>query len=198
MNTTEQCKLSILTLLKDGEKRTGEIVAAISKEDWFINSGLQKSFIKARLRDLRSEGLVVQVHQGLYKRSARTEEQNRADMDKIVDTYMEAFDWYREVLTEVMTSEAELSDKVKLLNSFKSFAATSDVLMKRWSIVHNGYDTNTSQAKEDAAAKTREAEKQRLKDAPLEEQLHTVGHFHEDLKQLWDEMPEAIKKTHKV
>ena len=169
-----------------GPHKTRDIAAAISAH---------KDSTSRKLTALADAGEIDQIQQGTYRRicedgpPGRTEEQNRADMDKIVDTYIKMFDWYREVLTWIIASDTELSEKLQFLNNFRLFAATADVLLKRWSIVHVGYDTNTRQAQEDAKAKTRAAEQTALENAPLEDQVDVIGSFDLVTKQLIDNFP---------
>lgn len=145
----------ILSFLREnsGVHETGEIARAIDANT---------SSISRHLKKMAQRGLVVEVGRGHYHFNdegvfiARTEAQNRATINRLLNVYDQVLDRYGEVLEQKMTSEMEPSEKALLLNNFKLLASTADVLMKRWSIVHHGHDPNTRQAQEDAKAKTEE------------------------------------------
>ena len=66
--------------------------------------------------------------------------------------------------------------------------------MKRWYLVHRGYDSNTKQAEEDVKQKTENREKQALESLPPEEQLEVVGDYDVEMRELLESLPEPIQK----
>ena len=60
--------------------------------------------------------------------------------------------------------------------------------------MRQGYDANTRQAVEDAKKKTAAQEKADQKNAPPEDRVVEVGHFHPDMEELWNILPEPEKK----
>ena len=191
-----ELEAEILAFLEDnsGTHKTGKIAESISAN---------KGSVSTTLKKLVKLDLVVAVARGYYRlndegvSTARTEKQNKATINKLLNLYDEVLDNYAEVLRATLLDDnKQLSEKATLLNNFKALASMVDTLMKRWSLVHRGYDNNTQQAQEDAKAKTRQIEKEALENAPLEEQVDIIGSFHIDTKQLIDNFPtlESLSK----
>jgi len=84
------------------------------------------------------------------------------------------------------------------LERFKSLTLVGDKLMKRWALVHVGYDTNTRQAQEDAKAKSEERQKQVLEDAPIEDKIVVVGHYKEGMQEVLKNLPKKELENHQV
>ena len=85
-----------------------------------------------------------------------------------------------------------------LIKSLRWLGATVDQLMKRWYLVHRGYDANTRQAQEDAKKKTANREKQELENAPAEAQLKVVREYDESMREILENMPHTVQKKTKV
>ena len=187
------CQERILKYLEDGEKRTDEIREAV---------GMSKSSVKKALKILREEGAVIQVKRGLYKLAKRpalrTEDQNADTIDQLLNLYDTALNKYAVLIKEMLDSKQTLEEKAKFLNNFKLFASMVDILMKRWYLVHRGYDSNSRQAYEDALANARKAEKEELANAPLEERIAEVAHYDPIMKEIWDNLPKEEPEKKKV
>ena len=91
----------------------------------------------------------------------------------------------------------DFEKQLLFIENFKWLTMIIDKLMKRWYLVHVGYDTNSRQAQEDAKAKTEERQKAALKEAPLEEQVSVIGSFDLETKQLIDNFPTLEDLTEK-
>ena len=70
--------------------------------------------------------------------------------------------------------------------------------MKRWYLVHRGYDSNTKQAHEDAKQKTTDRETQELKNAPAEAQLKVVREYDESMREVLAKMPKPVQEKNTV
>ena len=77
-----------------------------------------------------------------------TEENNKATINQLLDYYADLLAVYRDFALQHL--DADLSTKLKTLQTLKSIATTTDSLLKRWSFTYRGYDGNTHQAREDA------------------------------------------------
>lgn len=190
------CQQQILKLLEDGEKKTGEILNAISGSKWEIRKNLDI---------LSGQETVIKVKRGLYKLNPdivkpviRLEKQNEATINRLLNLYDEVLVKYSGLIKGVLDSEESLGDKATLLNNFKALSSMADPLMKRWYLVHRGYDSNTRQAQEDAKAKTVARDKQAHANAPFEDTIVEVGHYHGDVKELWDNLPKTEQEQRTV
>ena len=170
----------ILDFLWEGQKSTKEIANHLS---------VHESTARTYLVPLRSQGKIAVVKKGTYRLGDELAPWTERKNEKIIDSLMKL---YEKVLKQHLQQE-DISQ-----NDLKGLILMADRLMKRWYLVHRGYDTNTRQAVEDAKHKTVEREKQDLENAPPEDQRTEVGHFHSELKVLWDNLPESEKKSKTV
>lgn len=199
----------ILKLLeKNGEMHTREILATIPDK---------KRNLKTRLSKLKSKGKIEMPTRSRYvlasNASAETDtddtlerianalraaDANKETIDRLLNIYDTYLKHYESWVKNNIGPNIDFEKQLLCIENFKWLTMIGDKLMKRWSLEHIGYDTNTRQAQEDAKAKTAEREKAALEDAPLEETVQIVGHYHTDLKELWDAMPPSEKEKRKV
>ena len=192
----------ILDVLSEGEKKSAEIKKAISGN---------ASSIDTRLSRMKKSGKVVRVDKGIYRlpetqdetQDETAEAENSRGETENTETINKMLNLYDKLLDAVAGSiEKEdwngIVDKIEAIKSLRWLGATVDQLMKRWYLVHRGYDSNTRQAQEDAKQKTAEREKVDQENAPPEDQVVEVGHFHPDMQELWDVLPNAEKKKRTV
>ena len=128
----------------------------------------------------------------------RTAAQNKKTINRLLNLYDEVLMKYSVLIKGVLDSEESLGDKATLLNNFKALSSMADPLMKRWYLVHRGYDSNTRQAQEDAKAKTVAREREAQANAPFEDTIVEVGHYHNDVKELWDNLPKTEQEQRTV
>ena len=190
------CQQQILKFLEDGEKKTCEILNAISGSKWEIRKNLDI---------LSGQETVIKVKRGLYKLNPdivkpviRLEKQNEATVNRLLNLYDKVLERYEMLIDKHLKDEDTLEKKTDLLNNFKALGSMADPLMKRWYLVHRGYDANTRQAQEDAKAKTVAREKEEHANAPLEDTIVEVGHYHGDVKELWDKLPKTEQEQRTV
>ena len=189
-----------------GEHKTADIAEAV---------GACVSTTSTVLSQLTKDGKIKKIQQGTYASNdnstsisqqtlkknineLREAEANKETIDRLLNIYDDVLVNFKTWVANNIGSHTDFGSPLPLFDNFKGLTAIGDKLMKRWAIEHQGYDTNTRQAQEDAKLKTAEKEKAALKDAPLEEKVHIVGHYHTDMKQLWDTLPESEKEQHKV
>ena len=190
----------IMECLSDGEKRNHEIYEAVEGS---------VSSIKKRLRVLEKHGEItnpgsreiclpeppVEVPDApVAVKNPREESENIETINKMLTIYDIVFDNISLTIEDELIAKATIEEKIDLIKSLRWLGATVDQLMKRWYLVHRGYDSNTRQAQEDAKKKTAEREKSSLESALPEDQVVVVGDYHESVRGIWDTLPEPEKK----
>ena len=196
----------ILNLLEEkGEMHSRDIYATLPAE---------RDNLKKRLGILKKNGKVEMYPRSVYRllseskvaatnsetqfrqtrkkfsSDARSAADNEQTINTLLDTYDEVLALFQTwVLANMVAQEIDFAQQLRFIENFKWLTTIVDKLMKRWSLVHVGYDTNARQAQEDAKAKTEERQKKALKDAPLEEQITVVASYDLDAKQLIDNFP---------
>lgn len=185
-----------------GTHETSEVAKAIGKS---VKSA------SPVLSELAREGRITKIQRGLYRgndedvstsapvqfadqrkqmsKHLRTAEDNEATISKLLNLYDDVLDFYIAWIALNLNSETDFEQQLLFIENFKWLTAIADKLMKRWALVHIGYDTNTRQAQEDAKAKAEERQKAALKDAPIEEQVSVIGSFDLETKELIDNFP---------
>ena len=166
----------ILDFLWEGQKSTKEIANHLS---------VHESTARTYLVPLRSQGKIVVVKKGTYRLGDELAPWTERKNEKIIDSLMKL---YEKVLKQHLQQE-DISQ-----NDLKGLILMADRLMKRWYLVHRGYDSNTRQAVEDAKQKTESREKQALEGLPPAEQLEVVGDYDVEMRGLLESLPEAEKK----
>jgi hypothetical protein len=199
---------NIIDLLsKNGEMHTNEIIVALPDH--------KERNVKSRLSKLKSEGTIDMPRRSVWcltptstqtppnqqlneiSEALRSADANKVTIDKLMNLYDSVLDNYTTWVADNVGSHTDFEKQLLFIENFKWLTAIGDKLMKRWSLEHVGYDTNTRQAQEDAKAKTQEREKAALEDAPLEEQVNVIGSFDLDTKQLIDALPTLESLTKK-
>ena len=191
-------KDGILECLKDGEKRNAEIYKAVE--------GKKKS-IDACLSRLVNSGDIRRVDPGVYRlptvQDAPVEVENPRGEAENTETINKLLNLYDTLLDAVARSiEAEdwdgIVEKIETIKSLRWLGATADQLIKRWYLVHRGYDSNTKQAHEDAKRKTVDREKQEIETAPPEAQLKVVREYDESMQEILAKMPKPVQERNTV
>lgn len=123
-----------------------------------------------------------------------TSENNKETINELLAVYTALVDACKGDVKEIFGSQ-KISDTEKLqcVKAFNGCVATLDRLMKRWSLVHQGWHTNPRLAKADAEAKTHHTEKVDLEGAPLETFFHVVSHYAPSMKEVLRKMPKPLK-----
>ena len=178
---------AIFDVLKAGAQRTAAIADAI---------GRSERSVRRDLAEMRSEGKVRLVKKGVYRlhRSVLwTEADNEVLINEVLAIYTALIDACKADVKEIFGLQ-EISDteKLRCVKTFNSCVATIDRLMKRWSLVHQGWHTNPRLAKVDAEAKTRHTEKVDLASAPLEALFQVVSHYAPSMREILENMPHAV------
>lgn len=125
-----------------------------------------------------------------FSSDARSAEDNEKTINTLMNTYDEVLVLFQSwVLQNMVSEKIDFEKQLLFIENFKWLTMIADKLMKRWSLVHVGYDTNSRQAQEDAKAKTEAKQKEALKDAPVEDQVSVIGSFDLETKQLIDNFP---------
>lgn len=187
----------ILVCLASGEKTKAEILESVSGKSATIDTNLAR---------LKNSGKIESVRHGLYRlpgsgilpvlavetaEKIREEADNIATINKMLNLYDKVIDNTQGVIDGELSTTVTISERIDLIKGLRWLGATVDQLMKRWYLVHRGYDANTRQAQEDAKEKTAAREKQALDSAAPEDKVVLVGDYHESVKAIWDSLPES-------
>ena len=184
----------ILEVLKAGEMHISKIREAIPDKATSVGNCLTR---------LERENKIVRADRGVYRlpkpSDAPTEPKNPRGEAENTETINKMLNLYDKLLDTVAVSIEEedwdgIVEKIEAIKSLRWLGATVDQLMKRWYLVHRGYDSNTKQAEEDVKQKTENREKQALESLPPEEQLEVVGDYDVEMRGLLESLPEAVQK----
>ena len=178
----------IIDELEAGEQTTAAIAAS---------SGRSERSVRRVLAEMVSDGKVSLVKRGVYRlsRSVKwTEADNEVLINELLAVYTALIDACKADVKEIFASQ-EISDteKIGCVKSFNACVAMMDRLMKRWSLVHLGWNTNTGLAKADAEAKRHHAERVDLASAPLEAFFYIASHYHPCMREILENLPSPIK-----
>ena len=161
---------------------------------------VKKSTRDYHIKQLTNQGKIERVQNGIYRKPASTDTQTQlnAETRKKFSSKVRSAEDNEATISELLNEYDDLFkewiadngiDFEKRLENFKWLTMIVDKLMKRWSLVHVGYDTNTRQAQEDAKAKTELREQEALKNAPLEDTIVVVGHYKEGFQEILEHLP---------
>ena len=172
-----------------------------------------KNTIRSRIGKLKNAGKVEKVQNGIYRLAPvdplvqfyeerrklssemRFVEDNRETINKLLNTYDEVLMLFQSwIFQNVACQEIDFAQQLVFLENFTSLAVIADKLIKRWHLVHIGYDTNTCQAQEDTKAKMEAREKAALEDAPIEDTVMVVGMYDPEAKALIDAIPSSVEQ----
>ena len=188
----------ILALLEKGEKKTAEIKKSMPDKATSVGNCLTR---------LNRQGKILRIDQGVYRlndvQDAPVEVENPRGEAENTETINKLLNLYDKLLNSVARSiEAEdwdgIVEKIETIKSLRWLGATVDQLMKRWYLVHRGYDANTRQAQEDAKQKTADRETQELENAPAEAQLKVVREYDESMREVLAKMPKPVQEKNTV
>lgn len=126
--------------------------------------------------------------------NSREASDNIETINKMLNVYDLLLDDIVATLSSELAEKETIEKKIDLIKSLRWVAATIDQLMKRWYLVHRGYDTNTRQAVEDAKQKTVDREKQETENAPPEKQLKVVREYDESMREILAKMPKPVQE----
>ena len=178
----------ILDQLEAGEQTTAALAGSC---------GRSERSVRRILSEMMVDGKVSVVKRGVYRlsRSVKwTEADNETLIDVLLAVYTALVDACKADVKKIFTSqEIGNAEKVRCVKAFNACVATIDRLMKRWSLVHLGWHTNTGLAKVDAEVKARHAEKVYLEGAPLSAFFKVVAHYHPDMRELMGNLPSPVK-----
>jgi len=188
-------------LNKNGQMRTKDIIATMPNE---------ARKIKTRLSDMTKDGSINSPKRGTYvlpftptrsnetlkhiSEVLRSEDANKKTIDRLLNIYDSVLDNYETWVRDNVGSGTDFADQLLFIENFKWLTAIGDKLMKRWSLEHVGYDTNTRQAQEDAKAKTENRQKEALKNAPLRDRVMVVGKYDPEAEKLIDCIPTSLEE----
>ncbi len=190
----------IKSFLSEGPKLRTEIHKSVSGKSESINQAIRR---------LESGGNIIQIQPEKFSlpevqdapvavENPREESKNIETINKMLTIYDKVWDNIALTIEDELTEKATIAEKIDLIKSLRWLGATVDQLMKRWYLVHRGYDANTRQAQEDAKKKTAEQEKAALETAHPEDQVVVVAEYHTSVREIWDTLPEREKKRHTV
>ena len=83
----------------------------------------------------------------------RSADANKNTIDRLMNIYDSVLDNYETWVADNVGANTDFEQQLLFIENFKWLTAIGDKLLKRWSLEHVGYDTNTRQAQEDAKRK---------------------------------------------
>ena len=189
-----------------GEHKTAEIAEAI---------GASVGRTSSALSELTKDGAIRKIKKGIYSGNntgasaqtspndnlneisdaLRSADDNKNTIDKLMNLYDKHLERYTAWFDKSVDDDTDFEKEQQFIENFKGLTAIGDKLMKRWSLEHVGYDTNTRQAQEDAKAKTEEREKAALEEAPLKDRIVVVGKYDPRAEKLIDCIPSSLEET---
>lgn len=202
---THPLEKHILDLLKkNGEMSTREIVATMPDEErnlkeWLVKlrkTGKVDMPVRGRYI-LASTSTKTQLPNKTLKQisdALRAPDANKKTIDRLLNIYDAVLDNYEAWVLENVGRGTDFEKQLLFIENFKGLTAIGDKLMKRWSLEHVGYDTNTRQAQEDAKAKTAEREKAAVEGAPLKDRVVVVGKYDPKAEKLLDRIPSSLEE----
>lgn len=180
MATKVPCSAQILLALsRVPEMRTKDIHAAVTAKT--------KSYITKTIKDLCDAGKVLKMRHGWYalnmEMMTRTESQNAWTVNMLLNLYD------REMARLLSTPNIDYEKLESVMDALYRCSMVVERTLKRWYLVHRGYDSNTKQAHEDAKKKTAEREKQEFENAPPEDQVVVVREYNETMRDVLAKLP---------
>ena len=183
-----------------GEHRTAEIAKAISASKGRTSSALTKLASVDRITNIH-RGIYCGNDAGIFEQTLRNNidqlrkaEANAETIDILLNTYDIVLAAYQSWVIKNVDKEIDFEKQLLFIENFKWLTMIVDKLMKRWALVHVGYDTNTRQAQEDAKVKTQEREKAALENAPLRDRIMIVGKYDPEAEELLDCIPSSLEQ----
>ena len=188
----------ILNLLKEnGEMHSNDICAALTM--------FKDATVRSRLGKLKSKGNLSVRDRSYYSiptsaqtlptddltqisNALRAADANKKTIDRLLNIYDSVLDNYETWVADNI-GNIDFEQQLLFIENLKWLTGIGDKLMKRWSLEHVGYDTNSRQAQEDAKAKTELREQEALKNAPLEDTIVVVGHYKEGFQEILEHLP---------
>ena len=118
----------------------------------------------------------------------RAEHKNRQTINRLLNLYDLMLQEYTELIQNI-GQESDPDIKADILTEFKALVTMADPLMKRWNIVHKGYDTNARIAESDAKAKAEKRAKKASESDPNKKDVVTVAHWDREMQIIQMELP---------
>lgn len=191
--TIREC---ILECLSDGEKATAEIQAYVQE-----TLGSKPNSVSKTLSDMNGRDEIKSPERGRYHlpttqdapaaaKNLRGEAENTETINKMLNLYDKLLD------ATAHSIENEdwngIVEKIEAIKSLRWLGATVDQLMKRWYLVHRGYDSNTRQAQEDAKHKASEREKQEIEQLPPDKRIKVIRSYDTTMQELIERLPGKV------
>ena len=192
----------ILECLSDGQKTTADIQEYLQKK----KPGSKPNSVSKVISELNSRKEIEQKGRANYalptvgdtkseivqdtpavSENSRGEAENTETINKMLNLY--------DVLLDTVAVSIQKEDwdgiveKIETIKSLRWLGATVDQLMKRWYLVHRGYDNNTRQAQEDAKHKTAEREKQETSQLPPDKRIKVIRSYDVTMQELIENLP---------
>lgn len=183
----------ILKCLGSGEKRTVEIKELIGIKPWQVDRCLRDLKESGRVtgghgryRLVESASPVEPVSEGIEV-NLRTEQENKETINKMLRLYDKLLD---AVAASIDSGDwKSIETKIETIKSLRWLGSTVDQLMKRWSLVHRGYDTSPKQAEADLKEKQQIADRSSEKAGLSEENVQVVAHWHPRMQKFFMGLP---------
>ena len=119
----------------------------------------------------------------------RTEAKNKRTINRLLNLYDMVLAEYTKLVGKLAETEDE-KKRAAILNELKVIFSTVDPLMKRWYLVHRGYDSNARIEEAIFKVKLEKAEQAVIEaELPIEEQIIEVAHWNPIMQELMMSLP---------
>jgi len=119
----------------------------------------------------------------------RTEAMNKCTINRLLNLYDLALEEYTKLVGTLAATE-DKKKRAAILNELKVLFAMVDPLMKRWYLVHRGYDSNARIEEAQFKAKQEKTEQAALEaELPIEAQIVEVAHWNPIMQELMMSLP---------
>ena len=122
----------------------------------------------------------------------RTEAKNKRTINRLLNLYDMKLLAYSEKIQKAAQQQDDDNNAkadADILTEFKALVSIVEPLIKRWNIVHQGYDTNARIAEADAKVMLEKVEKKARESASPEDNMIQVAHYHPETGRLMAELP---------
>ena len=187
-------------VLANGPKMREEIYTAVQGKKKSISSAVSRMLASGEIEKMKDERLRLKTDDSdrPLTENPREDSENTETINRMLNLYDAVLDNLAGKIKKELLSTATLSENIDLIKSLRWLGATLDQLMKRWYLVHRGYDTNTRQAQEDAKQKTADREKTANENADPEDHLIVVQEYGEGMREILASMEAAEKEAKTV
>lgn len=128
------------------------------------------------------------------EKEERTEAANKRTINRLLNLYDMVLAEYNELISTLSTTK-EAKERAAVLSDFKVLVSMVEPLMKRWYLVHRGYDSNARIEEAKFKAEQEKTAQAALEaELPIEAQIVEVAHWNPIMQELMMSLPKLDDK----